>query len=181
MPLIKDDGFVDDDWTELADEAPLAGTVDALISFARLERDRAEIAAHNGRIGVRIGNDADVRALAPYLDRLSLVALEFPAFTDGRAYSQARIIRRQLGFAGEIRATGDVLADQAEMMVRCGFDSFEAKDGQSLEVWRRAAHALTLSYQRSYRRPGENARHGLPGHAPRHASRPEAERLAGAV
>lgn len=178
MPLIKNNSFSDDGWTELADDAPLTGAVDALISLKRFGQNRPEIENHNGRIGVRLDNDVDVEVLIPYLDRLSLVALEFPAFTDGRAYSQARIIRRQLGFAGEIRATGDVLADQAELMLRCGFDSFEVKDGQSLEIWRRAANSLKLSYQRNYRRLDEKAYDDTSGHTPPVASQPDANSVA---
>ena len=78
-----------------------------------------------GRFALVLPNDADISEVADSLGRFSAVILEFPAFTDGRAYSQARILREQFGFAGEIRARGDVLRDQVFFMARSGVDAFE--------------------------------------------------------
>ncbi len=72
---------------------------------------------------VRLESSDDARALLPHLDRLSLVEVSFPKFRDGRGYSAARILR-EAGYAGELRAQGDVLVDQIPLMRRCGFDSF---------------------------------------------------------
>ncbi len=72
---------------------------------------------------VRIEPGEDARDLLPHLDRLSLVEVNFPAYGDGRGYSAARILRES-GYAGELRAVGDVLVDQIVAMRRCGFDSF---------------------------------------------------------
>ena len=72
---------------------------------------------------VRIETGDDARALIPHLDRLALIEIAFPSFRDGRGYSSARILR-EAGYAGELRAEGDVLIDQVAYMRRCGFDSF---------------------------------------------------------
>ncbi|WP_432200928.1 DUF934 domain-containing protein [Erythrobacter sp. W53] len=80
---------------------------------------------------VRVEPGDDARALLPHLDRLALVEVNFPAFGDGRGYSSARVLR-EAGFAGEIRAVGDVLVDQLAYMRRCGFDAFEPD--QSLDA-----------------------------------------------
>ena len=72
---------------------------------------------------VRIEAGEDARALLPHLDRLALVEVSFPKFRDGRGYSSARILR-EAGYAGELRAQGDILVDQIPFMRRCGFDSF---------------------------------------------------------
>jgi uncharacterized protein (DUF934 family) len=72
---------------------------------------------------VRIEAGDDARALLPHLDRIALVEVSFPKFRDGRGYSSARILR-EAGYAGELRAQGDVLVDQIPLMRRCGFDSF---------------------------------------------------------
>jgi uncharacterized protein (DUF934 family) len=72
---------------------------------------------------VRLEPDDDARALIPHLDRLALIEIAFPSFRDGRGYSSARILR-EAGYAGELRAQGDVLVDQIAFMKRCGFDSF---------------------------------------------------------
>lgn len=77
---------------------------------------------------LRLGNDADPLAVA--LEGVGRIELEFPKFTDGRAYSQAYLLRRRRGFRGDIRATGDVLVDQVVLMQRTGFSSAVLKDGK---------------------------------------------------
>ncbi len=88
---------------------------DPIVSFADF--------AGSNATAVRIEPGDDARALLPHLDRLTLVEVTFPAFRDGRGYSSARILR-EAGFAGELRAAGDVLVDQVPYMKRCGFSSF---------------------------------------------------------
>ncbi|KAF1023802.1 MAG: hypothetical protein GAK30_00168 [Paracidovorax wautersii] len=82
----------------------------------------------NTRI-VHLGNDADPFALKDKLAEIDRIDLDFPAFTDGRAYSQAYLLRRRLGFQGDLRATGDVLIDQLLLMQRTGFSSAVLKEG----------------------------------------------------
>lgn len=74
-------------------------------------------------MAVRIEPGDDARDLLPHLDRIALVEVNFPAYTDGRGYSAARILREE-GYTGELRAVGDVLIDQLSHMKRCGFDAF---------------------------------------------------------
>ena len=76
---------------------------------------------------LELANDADPMEVD--LTGITRIDLQFPKFTDGRAYSQARLLRQRLQFAGEIRATGDVLIDQLVHMARCGFDVAVLKDG----------------------------------------------------
>ncbi|MFQ5626457.1 MAG: DUF934 domain-containing protein, partial [Methyloligellaceae bacterium] len=92
----------------------------------------------------------DPGELEAHLAHLDVIALNFPAFTDGRAYSQARRLRTEFGFEGELRATGEVLADQAGFLTQVGFDTFEVENGLSLDVWNKAARSMTLAYQRGY-------------------------------
>lgn len=80
-------------------------------------------AGQTNATAVRIEAGEDARELLPYLEQIQLVVVNFPVFGDGRGYSAARILR-EAGYAGELRATGDVLVDQVGYMVRCGFDSF---------------------------------------------------------
>ena len=77
----------------------------------------------------------------------------FPKFQDGRAYSQARILRERLGFRGELRATGQVLRDQFVFMLRAGFDSFEVKKDADAKVVRRGVEALQRLLPADRRRP----------------------------
>lgn len=84
---------------------------------------------------IELANDADPRALS--LAGVDCIALNFPKFTDGRAFSQAFLLSRRLGFQGEIRATGDVLADQLAQMERCGFTTAVLRADQDLAVAQR--------------------------------------------
>ncbi|QIQ86804.1 DUF934 domain-containing protein [Erythrobacter sp.] len=95
---------------------------------------------------VRIEPGDDARLLLPFLDRLALVEINFPAFTDGRGYSAARILR-EAGYTGELRAVGDVLIDQLSHMRRCGFDSFAPDRRLDEEDARRAFATWENVYQ----------------------------------
>jgi uncharacterized protein (DUF934 family) len=94
-------------------------------------------------------NDRRVAELAPWLDRLALVALAFPSFRDGRAYSQARQLRERYGFRGELRATGDVLRDQFLFLIRAGFDSLEVKKDADAAAFAEAVGRYSVFYQPS--------------------------------
>ena len=119
----------------------------------RFLADAAELAARQGETGVIWPNNRDIDELAPYLDKLALVALVFPKFQDGRAYSQARILRERLGFRGELRATGQVLRDQFIFMQRAGFNSFEVKKDADAEVFGAVSKPLQRLLPADRRRP----------------------------
>jgi uncharacterized protein (DUF934 family) len=85
-------------------------------------------------VGVITPNDADIETLAPDLPRLAMVALQFPKWTDGRAYSQARLLRSRYRYPGELRATGDVLVDMVPLLARTGFDVAVLRHDQSPEA-----------------------------------------------
>jgi phosphoadenylyl-sulfate reductase (thioredoxin) len=146
MPLLKHGAVVEDRWRRLADDAPPPGDEPVIVSLARLRADRA-LAGRNRPLGLALKNIEPVHALAGELDRFDLIALEFPKFTDGRAYTQARILRERLGFTGELRATGQVLPDQLLFMQRCGFDAFEIAKGEPVEAWRKALASFSVFYQ----------------------------------
>lgn len=129
------------------DETPAADARDLLVSFARFQADGDAWLAEGRRVGVRLKPDEPVEGLAYDLPRLALVALEFPKFRDGRAFTSAALLRERYGFTGEIRAVGDVLRDLAKDMVRCGFDSFEPADGSSPEEWAASALRFRHVYQ----------------------------------
>jgi uncharacterized protein (DUF934 family) len=97
--------------------------------------------------GVLYPNDADVEDLVPDLPRLALVALQFPKWVDGRAYSQARLLRMRFRYAGEVRATGDVLVDMLPLLKRTGFDTAQLRADQSLAAAERALRFFPGHYQ----------------------------------
>lgn len=96
---------------------------------------------------VSLANTDPIEDLAPHVGRLRLVVLEFPKFSDGRAYSQARLLRGRLGYHGELRATGGVLQDQIAFMLRCGFDSFESEQQGFGAALARARTLFSVVYQ----------------------------------
>jgi uncharacterized protein (DUF934 family) len=96
---------------------------------------------------VSLANTDPVEDLAPHVGRLRLIVLDFPKFSDGRAYSQARLLRGRLGYAGELRATGNVLQDQLPFMLRCGFDSFESEQKGFAEALAKARTLFSVVYQ----------------------------------
>ena len=122
---------------------------DVIISLTRFQAEGEGLLSEGRKVGVRLESHEEVEALAYDLPRLSVVALVFPKFGDGRAYSYAALLRERFNYRGEIRAVGDVLREQAGFMVRCGFDAFEPADGSTPEDWERAAHRFRHAYQRS--------------------------------
>jgi uncharacterized protein (DUF934 family) len=98
-------------------------------------------------VGVLLPNDADVETLEADLPRLALVALHFPKWVDGRAYSQARLLRGRYRFGGEVRATGEVLVDMLPLLARTGFDAVVLRADQKLESARRALGFFAGHYQ----------------------------------
>jgi uncharacterized protein (DUF934 family) len=96
---------------------------------------------------ISIANDTDPRSVS--LEGVKRIDLHFPKFTDGRAYSQAFLLRRRLGFKGEIRATGDVLIDQLVAMARTGFDVAVLRDGLDASAAQRQFDRFPAFYQGS--------------------------------
>jgi uncharacterized protein (DUF934 family) len=147
MRLVKGGRVIDDRFVRVLDEAPIPDGVPVLIPATRFLADASEILAREAPTGVLWPNNRRVNELAPHLDRLALVALAFPAFKDGRAYSQARLLREQHGFRGELRATGDILRDQFMFLVRAGFDAFEVKKDADAGAFAEAVKRYSVFYQ----------------------------------
>jgi uncharacterized protein (DUF934 family) len=146
---LRDGGFAltEDPFTAVADDREIPPG-DVIISLTRFQ-DQGEWLLSQGRaVGVRLESHEEVEALAYDLPRLAVVALAFPKFGDGRAYTAARLLRERYAFAGEVRAVGDVLREQAGFMVRCGFDAFEPADGSTADDWAAAAQRYRHVYQR---------------------------------
>ena len=149
MPLVKAGKIVEDSYVLVLDDAPPPEGAPVLLTAARFLADAREIVERDAPVGVLWPNDRRVAELAPWLDRLSLIALVFPKFRDGRAYSQARLLRERYGFRGELRATGDVLRDQFQFLLRSGFDAFEVKKPADAGVFAQAAVRFSVFYQPS--------------------------------
>jgi uncharacterized protein (DUF934 family) len=157
MPLIRDGRFVADDWVrpdpERGDPAGDGIAAKLLLPLAVLTEQGSALAGKT--LGVEIGNDVDPDALTSWFGHLALISVLFPKSADGRGYSIATRLRR-LGFTGELRASGHLIADQYGLARSCGFDTVEISDAQAERQpeahWIEAEHAMSLAYQRGYGR-----------------------------
>jgi uncharacterized protein (DUF934 family) len=147
MPLVKAGRVVADRYMQVSGDAAVPEDGPVIVPAARFLADAAELADRNAPTGVAWPNDRTVSELAPHLDRLALVALAFPTFRDGRAYSQARILRERYRFRGELRATGQVLRDQFLFLLRAGFDAFEVSKDADVAAFAAAVERYSVFYQ----------------------------------
>ena len=147
MPLVKNAKITNDLFVHVPDGAELPGNGAILVSAARFLEDPEAILRRAAKVGVIWPNNRDLDDLVPYLERLAAVALVFPSFRDGRAYSQARLLRERHGFDGELRATGQVLRDQFVFMLRAGFDAFDVKKQTDAEAFAQTVQRYSVFYQ----------------------------------
>jgi uncharacterized protein (DUF934 family) len=150
VAVFRDGQFVADDWFRVADDAALPQNGRALLSVKRFLSEIAAGTLGNRPVGVVVEPADRVSDLAPHLDRVSIIAVDFPKFSDGRGFSHAALLARH-GFRGDLRAIGNVLIDQIDFMRRLGFTSFEVR------------HAVTRRYLSEGRNP-----------SPRHYYQPSA-------
>lgn len=146
MPVLEDGRLRPDAWLTLDDDTPLPDAP-VILSLARLRRDGAALAGRNTPLGVALPPEAQPEEIAPWLDRLALVAVLLPKFRDGRAFTQARALREHNGYAGEIRATGHVIPDQYTALLRCGVSTVAVPEGADAAVWDAARRVVGIGYQ----------------------------------
>jgi uncharacterized protein (DUF934 family) len=147
MPLVKGGKIISDEFVHLADDAALPERGAVLVSAARFLADPEVLLQRREKLGVIWPNNRDVEDLLPYLERLAMVAMVFPTFRDGRAYSQARLLRERYFFRGELRATGQVLRDQFVFMLRAGFDAFAVTKQADAEAFTQTVRRYSVFYQ----------------------------------
>ena len=157
MPLVENGQIVEDRYVRVPDDAPIPDRVPVIVSAKRFLTEADALIRRDGSLGVSWPNDRRVAELEPWLGHLALVALHFPKFRDGRAYSQARLLRETYGFRGTLRATGDILRDQFHFLVRAGFDSFEVKKPADARVFAEVVGRYSIYYQ-----PGVDGRAAAP-------------------
>lgn len=156
--LIRNQQIVPDDYSALADDAALPASGKVIVSLARWEKEEAVLRASGLSVGVSIPNTSDLAAIWKALADRPLIALQFPAFADGRAYSQARLLHDRYQFKGEIRATGAaVVRDQIHDMHRSGINAYALRADQDAKVCLTAFKDFTLAYQ-----PGADALKPVP-------------------
>jgi len=155
MPLLENGKLTEDAFRRIGPDDALPGdAVPVIVPFARWAAEREALLARSGPLGVLLAAGDRVEEIADDLDRLAVVALDFPKFTDGRNYSVARLLRERYGYTGQVRAVGNVLRDQLQFMVRCGINAVEIDgDHPSLAdpeaAWAAAMGGIDVWYQRT--------------------------------
>ncbi|MED5501501.1 DUF934 domain-containing protein [Salinicola salarius] len=140
--LIADRRVQDDDWVLLEEGAERPAGTRVIVPLAAWREARGE------DVAPLLTSDTELTPeLAEELLDASLIAIDFPKFTDGRGYSIARLLRERYGYGGQVRAVGDVLIDQLFYMSRCGFDAFSLREDQIVEDALHALDSFSLSYQ----------------------------------
>lgn len=149
MRVIKDNQIIEDSWTRvdsITAEQPIPDG-DVILPFKYWQQNQDKLANHRGKLAVYLNGEDKVEDLVKDLGRFELIALDFPAFRDGRCYSHARLLRDRYGFKGDLRAIGDVLRDQLFYMKRCGFNSFFIRKDKDIEDALKAFNDFTVKYQ----------------------------------
>ncbi len=147
MALIRNNAVVEDLYADATgqERIPSAGAV--LVDLQQWQAHREQLLRRSAPVGVKLRSDQPPELIADDLNSVAMIALEFPVFRDGRAYSYARLLREQHGFSGEIRAVGDVLLEQLHFMERTGFDAFELDSDDPLRDLQIAAGDFSVWYQ----------------------------------
>jgi uncharacterized protein (DUF934 family) len=147
VALIKDSKLVEDIYFDAsaAEVIPPAGPV--VVSLEQWQAQRAAWLARSAPLGLRLHSDQSPDAIETDVAHFAMIALEFPKFRDGRAYSYARLLRERYGFKGELRAVGDVLLEQLLFMLRTGFDAFELASDDPLGEYQTALADFSVWYQ----------------------------------
>lgn len=147
MPLIKNRQIVADTWRYVDAAADALPDGDIIVPLDLWQARKADLAARNSGLGLKLEPGQHPADIADDLNRFSLIALNFPTFRDGRAFSYARLLRERFGFKGEIRATGDVSRDQVFYMSRCGFDAFDVPEDRDPQGIVAALDDFSVTYQ----------------------------------
>ncbi len=164
MAVVDRNGPIADGWTHLADDAPAPKGAAVIVSFARLKNEHNSLFSSAARVGVEVTGDVKLEELEPFLARLGLIVVRMATMRDGRLFSIGRMLRERYGYGADMRAAGDLIPDQMLFLLRCGFTSFEVKEGFPIASLKRSVAAYTAWYQRAGDRAASvpELRHGAP-------------------
>ena len=148
MPqVLKDNRLIDDSWTLLTEDSESLPSGDILLSYSQWQTFSDQLDSHDGSVGVIIEGNADIEDIIEPLLKLPLIAINFPKFADGRAFSSARLIRERYEYTGEIRAVGGFIRDQLYYLSRCGFNAFKFDDFVDLTESAKSLQDFSEAYQ----------------------------------
>ena len=156
--LIKDRVLATDNWTLLKESTgpevlEVVQGKNFIVPLTFWLENTAEIALYEGAIGIWLDSDETPKMINSDLSQIPIIALNFPVFTDGRAYSSARQLRTDFSYRGELRAVGDILRDQLYYLSQCGFNSFSLRHDQDPELCLKAFDDFATNYQATVTQP----------------------------
>lgn len=154
--LIKNGEVINDSWHLLDKDATLDGLPNSdsiIVPLALWLEHSHALKARDGGLGVWLDSDEEVESIAGDLDQFQVIALNFPVFSDGRNYSNARLLRDRYQYKGEVRAIGDVLRDQLFFMQRCGFDAYALRADRNAEEALESLKDFSNCYQAATDQP----------------------------
>ena len=146
MQILKDREIIEDNFRYITDEEIVEGD-NISMSLARWQQEKTQLQQHDGKVGVRLGSTDSAAAIADDLADISLIELNFPAFTDGRLFSTAKLLRTRYGYQGEIRAVGQFMVDQVCYLSKVGVNAFQLNNEAQLPVALATLDDFSVSYQ----------------------------------
>jgi len=147
MALVKNGELAASSFVDASGAEAIPPTGPVIVSLEQWKAHRDELLKRGTELGIRLHSDQPPELVAADLPHFAVVALEFPKFRDGRAYSYARLLRERYGFKGELRAVGEVLLEQLFFMLRTGFDAFDIQSADPLKDYRTALADFSVWYQ----------------------------------
>jgi len=147
MALLKNGRIETDPYLDVSTEDSIPENGALIISLTQWQENRDALLNRQEPLGIVLRSDEKPEAIEDDLGRFKVIALDFPAFGDGRAYSHARHLRDRYAYQGELRAVGDVLLEQLHFMHRVGFNSFNIQCKDAASAWKIATADISVWYQ----------------------------------
>ena len=147
MQLNKDTQIIDDNQQFIADDQALPASGDITVTLERWQNEHEILAKHPGKVGVRLTPTDTTADIAQDLAKLALIEVDFPLYTDGRAFTHARLLRSRYHYQGEIRAVGQFMVDQVFYLSRVGVNAFQLPNPQQLPLALKTLKDFTVNYQ----------------------------------
>jgi len=153
VKLILGSTVVDDSFVTVESLEQAANLPDVIVPLTVFVAHKAQWLARSGKLGVWLAAGDDAEVLAEDLEHLSVVAIDFPSFADGRGYSTARLLREKYHYRGQVRAVGDVFRDVMFYLARCGFNAFVVRASDTPENALLGLNTFSESYQSGVDKP----------------------------
>jgi uncharacterized protein (DUF934 family) len=145
--LLKDRQIIEDSWLVLDESANNLPSGNIMLSIEQCQQYSEQFSEHHGSIGLWLDGNADIDDIIDLLQQMSVIAIKFPKFVDGRGFSLARLLRERYNFEGELRAIGEFIRDQLYLLQRCGFNAFQFANDEELIEASKSLNDFSETYQ----------------------------------